>query len=459
MSVDQSPLVLMDLSPFDGEVNCDGPALDAAADDFGHLVRRVPLAVVRPHSGQDVVVAVQWATEHGSDIAARGQGHSVYGRAQVDGGIVVDMTALNRIHDVRADRVVVDAGATWRSVLDATLPRGLTPPVLTNYLDLSVGGTLSVGGIGGTTHRYGLQTDNVLELEVVTGDGRQLTCSADERADLFDAVRAGLGQFGIITRATIALVPAPERVRRYTLGYSALAGLASDQRRILKDKRADHLQGTILARGAEWQRQLEMVTFASGSGVPRDDEVLAGLADDRDQAQLDDLTYDEHVRAFDRFEPLLRSTGDWSNPHPWWLTFLPGSAAEQIASDVLAELAPNDLGEYGTVTFYPITTEQITTPLFRLPAEDVVFPFNLVRFPPNDPTQAAQLVSQNRVLYERVRAAGGVLYPVSGFPLTPVDWREHFGDLWPAVRSAKERFDPRHGLTPGQGLFVTDRGR
>ena len=426
MSVDQSPLVPMDLSPFDGEVNYDGPALDAAADDFGHLVRRVPLAVIRPHSGQDVVVAVQWATEHGSDIAARGQGHSVYGRAQVDGGIVVDMTALNRIHDVRADRVVVDAGATWRSVLDATLPRGLTPPVLTNYLDLSVGGTLSVGGIGGTTHRYGLQTDNVLKLEVVTGDGRQLTCSADERADLFDAVRAGL---------------------------------ASDQRRILKDNRADHLQGTILARGAEWQRQLEMVTFASGSGVPRDDEVLADLTDDRDQAQLDDLTYAEHVRAFDRFEPLLRSTGDWSNPHPWWLTFLPGSAAEQIASDVLAELAPNDLGEYGTVTFYPITTEQITTPLFRLPAEDVVFPFNLVRFPPDDPTQAAQLVSQNRVLYERVRAAGGVLYPVSGFPLAPVDWREHFGDLWPAVRSAKERFDPRHGLTPGQGLFVADRGR
>ncbi|HKC28158.1 MAG TPA: hypothetical protein VKB75_09120 [Jatrophihabitans sp.] len=47
-----------------------------------------------------------------------------------------------------------------------------------------------------------------------------------------------------------------------------------------------------------------------------------------------------------------------------------------------------------------------------------------------------------------------MLYPVSGFPLAPVDWREHFGDLWPSVRSAKERFDPRHGLVPGQGLFI-----
>jgi cytokinin dehydrogenase len=47
-----------------------------------------------------------------------------------------------------------------------------------------------------------------------------------------------------------------------------------------------------------------------------------------------------------------------------------------------------------------------------------------------------------------------MLYPVSGFPLAPTDWQEHFGDLWPAFQSAKERFDPRHGLTPGQGIYV-----
>jgi cytokinin dehydrogenase len=47
-----------------------------------------------------------------------------------------------------------------------------------------------------------------------------------------------------------------------------------------------------------------------------------------------------------------------------------------------------------------------------------------------------------------------VLYPVSAFALSHVDWREHFGDLWPAVRAAKERFDHRRTLTPGQGLFV-----
>ena len=117
---------------------------------------------------------------------------------------MIDMTQLRTVHDVQNDRVVVDAGAKWSEVLAATLPQGLTPPVLTDYLELSVGGTLVVGGIGGTTSQYGMQSDNVLELDVVTGTGEKVTCSPDSNADLFDAVRAGLGQVAVITRATLA---------------------------------------------------------------------------------------------------------------------------------------------------------------------------------------------------------------------------------------------------------------
>ena len=120
------------------------------------------------------------------------------------------MSQRRSIHSVGADRVIVDAGATWRDVLAATLPQRLTPPVLANYLDLSVGGTLVIGGVGDTTSRYGMQSDNVLELEVVTGEGRPVRCSPRRNADLFDAVRAGLGQVAVITTATLRLVPAPD---------------------------------------------------------------------------------------------------------------------------------------------------------------------------------------------------------------------------------------------------------
>ena len=150
-----------------------------ASTDFGHLIHREPRAVAQPVSPEEVASQLRLARSERLKVAARGQGHSIYGRSLSEDGIVVNMGRLSSIRDLQADRVVVGAGATWKSVLDATLPQGLTPPVLTNYLGLSVGGTIAVGGIGGSSSRYGMQTDNVLELDVVTGDGRELTCSAE----------------------------------------------------------------------------------------------------------------------------------------------------------------------------------------------------------------------------------------------------------------------------------------
>ena len=64
------------------------------------------------------------------------------------------MGRLRTIHAVQRDRVVVDAGATWREVVEATLPHGRTPPVLTDYLDLSVGGTLAVSASAARPHDW-----------------------------------------------------------------------------------------------------------------------------------------------------------------------------------------------------------------------------------------------------------------------------------------------------------------
>jgi FAD/FMN-containing dehydrogenase len=130
------------LPPLDGELHFDKASRVAAADDFGHIVYRTPKGVLLPGSDQDVATTIRWAGGLGHKIAPQGQSHSVYGRAQVRAGIVIDMTQLRTVHDVQNDRVVVDAGAKWSEVLAVTLPQGLTPPVLTEYLELSAGGTL-----------------------------------------------------------------------------------------------------------------------------------------------------------------------------------------------------------------------------------------------------------------------------------------------------------------------------
>ena len=437
------------------DLNSDPAVRGAAAHDFGGMIHKQPRAVFKPASSADIAQLMQWAGDRRLKVAARGQGHSIYGRAFAEDGVVIDMAAISKIHHIYPDRIIVDAGATWKAVLDATLAQGLTPPVLTNYLGLSVGGTLAVGGIGAMSSRHGMQTDHLIELDVVTGDGRELTCSAASNPELFNAVRGGLGQFGVVTRATLDLVRAPERVRRYQLFYRDLAALTADQRRALDEQRFDQLQGAIIPGGnGDWQYQLEGAVFYGGEAAPDDKSALAALSDDRKLAIMTDLSYRDDALAFARFEQLLRSKGQWTNPQPWLLTFLRGSNAEQMAREIIDGISAAYIGPFGRITYYPLRTNAFRTPLVRLPDEGIVFPFNFIRIPAsNDPLATGAMVAQNRSLYERIRKAGGELYPVSAFSMSPADWQDHFGPRWPQLGEAKRHYDPANLLTPGYNVF------
>src|ERR1043165_8191271 len=128
----------------------DEAVLSWAADDFGHIAHTRPTGVIRPGS----VSEIQAALADGLRLRPRGEGHSTAGQAQIRHGVVVDMRGLNAV-TVSDGHAVAEAGARWSTVLATTLPLGLTPPVLTDYQELSVGGTLSVGGIGGMSHQHG----------------------------------------------------------------------------------------------------------------------------------------------------------------------------------------------------------------------------------------------------------------------------------------------------------------
>jgi FAD/FMN-containing dehydrogenase len=199
-----------------GSLANDMESITAAADDFGHLVHRVPAAVALPGGASEVAGLVGHARVNGTELVPRGAGHSVYGQAQSDGGIVCDLTRLDAVV-VESASVRAGAGARWSTVLDAALARGLTPPVLPDYLELSIGGTLSVGGIGGTSHRYGPIVDHVRGLQLVTADGEIRACSPERDRDRFYGALGTGGSGGIITEALLPLLPAPERVRVYEI--------------------------------------------------------------------------------------------------------------------------------------------------------------------------------------------------------------------------------------------------
>ncbi|MGH3877530.1 MAG: FAD-binding protein [Actinophytocola sp.] len=442
--------------PLDGSLEFDQERREAAAADFGHVVHRVPEAVLLPGSDDDVAATIRWAAQRGRGFAPQGQRHAVFGRSQVQDGIVADMSARNSIGSIRDDRVEVDAGVKWSEVLAATLPERRTPPVLTEYLELSVGGTIVVGGVGGTTSRYGLQSDTVLEMDVVTGEGTIVTCSPEQNADLFDAMRAGFGQAGVITRATLALVPAPESVRRILLFYPDLATMLTDARLLSADaERFDVVQGAVMPPpGGGLAYRLDVAKYFTGD-APADEDLLAGLSDDPAKRQPDTLSYFDYLNRLSMLEKLLRKNGQWFHPHPWLTTFIGDSEAEAVVGAELDRLDPPvDLGQFGQVVLSPIRTGAIDTPLLRLPADELCHAFNLVRVPTTDDADNAQrLVAANKAMYERVKAAGGVLYPVSAFPLSKDEWREHFGPVYDQLAAAKRKYDPDEVLTPGYGIF------
>jgi cytokinin dehydrogenase len=364
---------------------------------------------------------------------------------------VGDMSRLRTIGAVEGDRVTVDAGARWSEVLAVTLAQGMTPPVLPEYVELSVGGTLAVGGVGATTTALGVQSDHVIELEAVTGTGETIVCSAQDDADLFDAVRAGLGQVGVITRATLELVAAPRSVRRLALFYPDLARMLNDQRRLAGDGGVDAVKGAIVAApSGGFAFQLEIAMFSAD-----DDALLDDLSDDPVRRHTETLAYADYVDRLAPLEAALRANGQWWFPHPWLTTFVGDSEVESVVDAELNGLHPaSDLGPFGQVTLSPIRRSAIASPLLRMPADELCYAFNLIRLPATDARdEANRLVERNAATYERVRAAGGTLYPVSAFPLSRRGWREHFGPAFDRLAAAKRRFDPVNTLTPGYEIF------
>jgi FAD/FMN-containing dehydrogenase len=439
-----------------GQLLLSGPAITDAADDFGHIVHHRPWAVLRPGDVDDVVAMVRFCREQGISVAARGQGHATYGQAQVAGGLVIETATLDAI-SVGTGTVTVQGGARWSSVLQATLAHGLTPPVLTDYLELSVGGTLSVGGVGGQSPHFGAQVDNVLELEVVTGAGERLVCSPTHHADLFSAVLAGLGQCAILVRATLRLVPAPAQVRHYVLYYPSVDALTADQRLVQADGRFSFVEGeaTLNPDGPGWLYYLEAGAYYD-SAPPDDNALIGDLHYERGTEQITSLDY---YGFLDRLAPavaFLESTGEWYDPHPWWNMFLPDSATDSFVSGLMARLTEADIGASGVILLYPLRRRVLRTPLLRVPDEPVVFLFSVLRTAAPDTggaLSAEEMVGDNRALFEQVRRLGGYQYPIGSIPVTAGDWRQHFGPEWEILAAARRHYDPDGILTPGQGIF------
>ena len=440
-----------ELPPLDGTLTTDPAALAAAADDFGHIVHRTPVAVLRPGSVEDVVKMVRFARAHGIRVAGRGKGHTAFGQSQADAGVVIDMTTLNQIHSIQPDRADVDAGVVWRDLLLTTVPAGLTPPVLTDYTRLTIAGTLSVGGISGRSYIHGAQVDNVLELQVVTGEGELVTCSETENSGLFEAALAGLGLCAVIVRATIRLIPAGERAQTLRLFYPDVPSMLADLRLLTTAERFHHIRGMSVATPGGFIFFIEATHFYTSVGeLPANP--TAGLNFIPGSQQTEDMTYFQYTDLVVQLIDQLDAAGFGSFPHPWLDLFVPDSAMDDFASQTVASLDPSLFLPGSLILFFPFVKSRLTRPMFSVPDEERFFLFDILRTVPHE--ASAAVLAENRRLYEQSRDLGGKLYTISAVEMSQHDWKEQFRPFWGRLVSEKSRHDPDNVLGPGPGVFA-----
>ncbi len=180
-------------------VQPDDAHYDEARKVYNAMIDKRPALIARCVDAADVISAVNFGRENHLTVAVRGGAHNGPGFGTCDDGLVID---LSRMRGIRVDpansTVRVEGGCVWGDVDHATHPFGLAVPC--GFIaSTGVGGLALGGGIGYLSRKYGLTIDNLLGVDMVLANGRFVTASAEENADLFWAVRGGGGNFGVVT--------------------------------------------------------------------------------------------------------------------------------------------------------------------------------------------------------------------------------------------------------------------
>ncbi|ORX90094.1 FAD-binding domain-containing protein [Basidiobolus meristosporus CBS 931.73] len=156
-------------------------------------------AVVRPKTSQDLSNIIKLASSYGIDFAVVSGGHNNDGASSTK-GLLIDLSQFNQVQ-LSGDKktVTVGAGLRWGAVYKQLTPHNISL-VGGRVSSVGVGGFTLGGGYGWKSGEYGLAADNIISAEMVLANGKVVTVSPTENANLYFGIRGGGGQFGVVTK-------------------------------------------------------------------------------------------------------------------------------------------------------------------------------------------------------------------------------------------------------------------
>ncbi|PIN17273.1 Proteins containing the FAD binding domain [Handroanthus impetiginosus] len=454
--------------PVTAKLRTDPRSVRIASKDYGNIIQEKPTAVLYPTTVDDILHLIKFSNNCSTPfrISARGCGHSVRGQAMAPNGVVVDMSSLrDNVIGVRVSwhpllGYYADVGGEqlWIDVLHGTLEHGLAPVSWTDYLHLTVGGTLSNAGISGQSFLYGPQISNVLELDVITGKGDFVSCSPHINSELFFAVLGGLGQFGIITRARIVLEKAPTKVKWVRLIYTKFSTFTRDQEYLISTDGPNYVEGSIITHmsppnnwrssfytSSDHTKVISLLERNNGLLYSIDvvkyyDDYTANTIDEELKWLVKDLNYEPNY-IFQRdipFTDFLSRVGKrddqnsevQTEAHPWLNLFVPKSRIHDFNAGVFVDIIRgHNETTLGPVLFYPFHRKK--------------------------PEEVWSIEKLNNDIIEFCEKAGIKIIQYLPYYKSKKDWIKHFGPKWSTFQERKNKFDPRMILSPGQRIFTS----
>lgn len=190
---------------------------------------RVSQYAAEVETAEDVAKAVKFAKQHNLRLVVKGGAHSYLGQSNAPDSFLIWTKRLDKIEMLDSfvpqgasgvapiEAVDVQGGAIWVDVYDKAVVKGRRYVQGGGCTSVGVGGHLQTGGFGSFSKRFGMSAGGIVELEMVLADGSIVIANEYQNADLFWAARGAGAAFGIITRATLKLLPLPD-----TFGFAGL---------------------------------------------------------------------------------------------------------------------------------------------------------------------------------------------------------------------------------------------
>ncbi|KAK4638794.1 hypothetical protein QC761_704440 [Podospora bellae-mahoneyi] len=268
-----------------------------------------PAAVVRPETAQDISDIIKCANANGVKVQAKSGGHSYqnYGVGGSDGAVAIDMVNFQKFSmDTKTWYATIGAGNRLGEVdkkMHAQGGRAMAHGVCPG---VGLGGHATIGGLGPMSRMWGSALDHIVEVEVVTADGKIQRASATQNEDLFWALRGSASGFGVITEFVVRTHPEPANVVQYEytikLGKQAdVAPLYSKWQALMADPKLDRRFGSMfimfplgaIITGTFYGTQEEFLTTGIPNALPQDgnghlviNDWLGGLAHDAEKEAL-----------------------------------------------------------------------------------------------------------------------------------------------------------------------------